>query len=212
MLQLHGNHYQHIQPIPPSLVCTCISCILAWNNLNTILDLSHWQTHLSNRQPLPIIPRGTHPNWNTALLARHANIVLTAMTSPLAHARIIQKHLATTTSTIQRFSLNPHSKPKSKANPNANSKPHPHPTSPIKPPPRLYGLTDAEATSQTDHFLSRRGPPSYQPLYMRDNYYSVEAFVPNRKWDGEAGRWGYYWGWPRPHEGDLGWLVGRFGG
>ncbi len=192
-LKIHRNPYQHIKHIDPTAVCSCMSCVLAWNNLNVILDLAHWQTNLSTRQPLPIIPRGQTPHWNVALLDEHASIIRRAMKSPLAHARILEKHLATTVSTIVRFS-----KWRKKGEKITIQK------------PRLYRLTDADAACETDQFLDRSGPPSYQPIYMRDNYYSVEAFVPNRKWDKEEQIWHYYSEWPKPHLNDLAWVVARF--
>jgi hypothetical protein len=198
-LKIHRNPYQHIHPIPSHEVCTCMSCVLGWNNLNIILDLSHWQTHLSTRQPLPIIPRGRTPEWNTNLLAKHAEIVRLAMTSPLAHARILQIHLSTTTNTIKRMSQWRKKSDKLLLHQGI-----------VVQKPRLYHLTDAEADEETDEYLERSGPPSYQPIYMRDNYYSVEAFVPNRKWDKEEGRWRYYGRWPQAHINDLSWVVGRF--
>ncbi|RFU26929.1 hypothetical protein B7463_g9400, partial [Scytalidium lignicola] len=192
-LRIHKNPYQHIKHIDPSAVCTCMSCVLAWNNLNIILDLAHWQTNFESREPLPIIPRGTNPEWNVKLLDQHAEIVTKAMHSPLTHARILQMHLDTTTRTIIRSSKWRRKSDKSTI---------------IRP--RLYHLSDAEATSGVDVYLERSGPPSYQPIYMRDNYYNVEAFVPNRKWDKEQKRWQYYSKWPKAHENDLAWLVARF--
>jgi hypothetical protein len=192
-LRIHKNPYQHIKQIDPQTTCTCMSCVLAWNNLNIILDLAHWQPNFEHREPLPIIPRGRNPEWNITLLERHAEVVRTAMRRSLAHARILQKHLDVTTRTIIRSG-----KWRKKGEKLAT------------PKPRLYRLTDAEAESGTDEYLERSGPPNYQPIYMRDNYYSVEAFVPNRKWDKEEQRWHYYSKWPRPHENDLAWLVTRF--
>ncbi|KIW71360.1 hypothetical protein PV04_03541 [Phialophora macrospora] len=192
-LRIHKNPYQHIKHIDPSYTCTCMSCVLAWNNLNIILDLAHWQQNLATRVPIPIIPRGTNPEWNVNLLQRHAAIVTKAMKSPLNYARILQLHLETTIRTIIR---------------SGNWRKKGEKTS--VPKPRTYHLTDAEAAAGTDNFLERSGPPSYQPIYMRDNYYSVEAFVPNRKWDKEEQKWVYYAKWPRPHENDLNWLVARF--
>ncbi|KAJ9612094.1 hypothetical protein H2200_003689 [Cladophialophora chaetospira] len=192
-LRIHKNPYQHIKHIDPSCTCTCMSCVLAWNNLNIILDLAHWQQNLETREPLPHIPRGKNPEWNADLLQKHAAIVVTAMKRPLAHARILQKHLNSTTRTIIRF--NKWRKKGEKLS---------------VPKPRTYHLTDSEAAAGSDTFLERSGPPSYQPIYMRDNYYSVEAFVPNRKWDKETQKWFYYAKWPRPHENDLNWLVARF--
>ncbi|EXJ62909.1 hypothetical protein A1O7_03352 [Cladophialophora yegresii CBS 114405] len=192
-LRIHKNPYQHIKHIDPSHTCTCMSCVLAWNNLNIILDLAHWQQNLATRVPLPIIPRGTNPEWNVNLLERHAGIVTKAMKSPLIYARILQIHLDTTTRTIIR---------------SGNWRKKGEKSGAVKP--RTYHLTDAEAAAGTDEFLERSGPPSYQPIYMRDNYYSVEAFVPNRKWGKEEQKWFYYAKWPRPHENDLNWLAARF--
>jgi hypothetical protein len=200
-LRIHRNPYQHIQAIDPTKTCTCMSCVLAWNNLNIILDLAHFQTHLATRTPIPMIPRGRTPQWNTTLLATHATIVSLAMTSPLAHARILQTHLRTTTSTILR-SARPIRPPQSLRH---------GPPQILLPKPRLYALTDLEAEANTDAFLARKGPETHQPLFHRDNYYSVEAWVPGRKWGREEGRWRYHFAdWPRTHEGDVGWLVGRW--
>ncbi|KAK5205917.1 hypothetical protein LTR41_008199 [Exophiala xenobiotica] len=192
-LKIHKNPYQHIRQIDPEMVCTCMSCLLAWNNLNIVLDLAHWQPNLEHREPLPVIPRGRNPDWNIQLLEQHAEIVMKAIYSPLAHARILQTHLNVTTRTIVR-----------------SAKWRKKGEKITTPKPRLYHLTDAEIEAGTDGYLERSGPPSYQPIYMRDNCYSVEAFVPNRKWDKEAQKWQYYSKWPRPHENDLAWLVARF--
>lgn len=201
-LRIHKNPYQHIKQIDPSVVCTCMSCVLAWNNLCIILDLARWQSNLDNREPLPIIPRGRNPEWNVELLERNAQNVMKAMHSPLAHARILQTHLDVTVRTILRSERYRRKGDK----PSLKDK-----TAPVRPPkPRLYHLTDEEAAAGTDEFLERSGPPSYQPIYMRDNYYNVEAFVPNRKWDRDEQRWQYYSKWPKPHENDLAWLVARF--
>ncbi|KEF55192.1 uncharacterized protein A1O9_08846 [Exophiala aquamarina CBS 119918] len=192
-LRIHKNPYQHIKPMNPSEVCTCMSCVLAWNNLCIILDLAHWQTNLEHREPIPIIARGTNPEWNVELLQRNADTVMKAMKSPLTYARILQIHLDTTTRTIIRSG-----KWRKKGEKISTLR------------PRLYHLTDREAASGTDVYLERSGPPSYQPIFTRDNYYSVEAFVPNRKWDKDEQLWKYYSKWPKPHENDLEWLSARY--
>ena len=192
-LRIHKTAYQHIKQIDALHACTCMSCVLAWNNICIVLDLAHWQHNLDNREPLPIIPRGRNPEWNIELLDQHAQIATKAMSSPLAYARILQIHLDVTSRTVIR-----------------SGKWRKKGEKLMTPKPRLYHLTDAEAAAGTDAYLERSGPPSYQPIYMRDNYYSVEAFVPNRKWDKEEQRWHYYSKWPRPHETDLAWLVARF--
>lgn len=192
-LRIHKNPYQHIKPIDPTTVCTCMSCVLAWNNLCIILDLAHWQTNLELREPIPNIPRGKTPEWNVDLLQRSADTVIRAMKSPLTYARILQTHLETTTRTIIR-----------------SGKWRKKGEKVTTPRPRLYHLADSEALSGTDAYLERSGPPSYQPIFMRDNYYSVEAFVPNRKWDKDEQVWKYYSKWPKPHENDLEWLSARY--
>ncbi|EXJ80296.1 hypothetical protein A1O1_08438 [Capronia coronata CBS 617.96] len=214
-LRIHKNPYQHIKQIDPTTVCTCMSCVLAWNNLCIILDLAHWQPNLDSREPLPIIPRGRNPEWNVELLEKNAQIVMKAMYSPLAYGRILQVHLNVTTRTILRSERYRRKGDKTNTHTSTSVDTKDRTTSaqqqqqkPQKP--RLYHLTDEEAAAGTDEFLERSGPPSYQPIYMRDNYYSVEAFVPSRKWDRDEQRWQYYSKWPRPHENDLAWLVARF--
>ena len=192
-LRIHKNPYQHIKSMDPSKVCTCMSCVLAWNNLCIILDLAHWQANLENREPIPMIARGTNPEWNTELLQRNSDVVMKAMNSPLTYAQILQIHLETTTRTIIR-----------------SGRWHKKGEKITTPRPRLYHLTDAEAASGTDVYLERSGPPSYQPIFTRDNYYNVEAFVPNRKWEKDEQTWKYYSKWPKPHENDLDWLRSRY--
>ena len=191
MLNLHKKPYQHIKPADPLSVCTCTTCLLAWNNLCLVLDFHHFERHhLAVREPVPMIPRGTAPEWNRALTAQHAAIVAKAMTSPLAHAAILQKHLCSTVATIIRHSR-AYVPPKRAANSIGHMlKGAPRPKS--LPPRRLYHLTDAEAEAQTDAFLARNGPSSYEFPYHRDNYYNLKAYVPNRKWSKEDERWKYF--------------------
>ena len=186
MLQIHKKPYQHVKGMDPFQICTCMSCVFAWNNLCLILDLSHWQKNLNEREPIPMIARGTAPEWNRELLERHAFVVENAMTSRLCYARILEKHLRTTIETISR---------------NIRGKKTMHPN-------RLYHLTPVEATKETDEFLERSGPPSYEFPWHRDNYYGLEAYVPNRKWSKEKEKWMYYA--EGLHERDLQWVVERF--
>ncbi|ETN41652.1 uncharacterized protein HMPREF1541_03588 [Cyphellophora europaea CBS 101466] len=192
LVRIHRFSYQQItQVADPALVCSCTACVLAWNNLNTILDLAHWQYNLAHREPLPIIPRGQKPDWNTKLLSNHAEIVTRAMYHPLTYLAILQIHLDTTTSTILRSSR----WRRKGENPNI-----------VKP--RLYGLTDTEAESGTDTYLARKGRENFNPIYMRDQYYTTEVWMPNRKWDREEERWRYY---AKPqHENDVKWIQERF--
>ncbi|KAF2717252.1 hypothetical protein K431DRAFT_323276 [Polychaeton citri CBS 116435] len=177
------NPYQHIERIDPRELCTCMTCVLSWNNLCTIIDLAHWQHDFDNREPIPMIPRGRYPDWNTQLLGRNATVTEKAMRSPLVYARVLEMHLNTTTRTIVR-----HSKWKKKG---------------AAPPRRLYDLTDDEIDAGTDEFLERTGPPSYEPVFHRDNYYNIGAFIPGRRWSKDDQRWFYPPAQPKPHQADV---------
>ncbi|KAK0947395.1 hypothetical protein LTS01_026032, partial [Friedmanniomyces endolithicus] len=83
MTDIHKKPYQHIRPMNTSQLCSCPTCLVAWNNLNIILDFGHFQTHLNRREPIPMIPRGTAPEWNKELIEKHAQIVEKAIESPL---------------------------------------------------------------------------------------------------------------------------------
>jgi hypothetical protein len=186
MLQIHKKPYQHVKGIDPLKICTCMSCVLAWNNLCMVLDLSHWQKNLGNRIPIEMIPRGTNPEWNQKLLDKHARIVEHAMNSRLTHAAILEKHLQSTVQTISRT---------------FRGKKTVHPK-------RLYHLAPVDAEQETDEFLERSGPPSYEFPWHRDNYYGLEAYVPNRKWSKEKEKWLYYA--EGLHERDLQWVKEKF--
>lgn len=186
MLEIHKKPYQHVKGIDRLQICTCINCVFAWNNLCLILDLSHWQKSLDDREPIPMIPRGTSPEWNKKLLDRNAAVVETAMVRRLCYASILEKHLRTTVATINRT---------------VRGKKTVHPN-------RLYHLNPAEAAKGTDEFLERSGPPSYEFPWHRDNYYGLEAYITNRKWSKEKGRWLYYA--EGLHERDLQWVKERF--
>lgn len=190
LLNIHRKSYhQHIEMVDPSRVCTCMTCVFAWNNLCLLVDLHHWQTNLAIREPIPIIPRGTAPQWNLDLLKRNADIVRSAMQSQLYYAAILEKHLATITGTILRFAKWKQKHTKAK--------------------PRTYHMTDWDLASDTDAFLNRNGPPSYDFPFHRDNYYSIEAYLPNRKF-GNDGKWHYYALPPTQHERDLEWVRSTF--
>lgn len=190
LLAIHKKPYQHIQPLDPLEICTCMTCVFAWNNLCTIADLAHWQPSLDAREPIPMISRGATPTWNVDLLSQNARFVRAAISHPLAYAHLLSKHLDTTTRTILRRSKYVK-------------------TRPLLPSHRAYHLSLAEAASGSDAFLARKGPPSYEFPFHRDNYYNLEAYVPNRKWSAEEGRWRYYAG--GQHERDLEWVRERFG-
>lgn len=186
MLQIHKKPYQHVKGVDPLKICTCVSCVFAWNNLCLILDLSHWQKNLNEREPIPMIARGSSPEWNKSLLDTNAAAVQKAMTSRLCYARTLEKHLRTTVETISRT---------------LKGKKTVHPR-------RVYYFTPPEAAKETDEFLEREGPHSYEFLWHRDNYYNLETYVPNRKWSKEKEKWVYYA--EGLHERDLQWVIERF--
>jgi hypothetical protein len=190
LLAIHKKPYQHVQPLDHLAICTCMTCVFAWNNLCTIVDLAHWQRALDNREPIPMIPRGQTPSWNQELITHNASLVHDAIVSPLTYAALLALHLDTTTRTILRRSKYIKARP-------------------VMPEHRPYQLSLAEAAQESDAYLARKGPPSYEFPFHRDNYYNLEAYVPNRKWSKEEGCWRYYAG--TQHERDLEWVRERFG-
>ncbi|KAJ4344707.1 uncharacterized protein N0V89_012451 [Didymosphaeria variabile] len=180
-LGIHRKPYQHLQPPDQHFVCTCLSCILAWNNLCVALDFAHWQTHLDTGEPLPMIPRGTTPEWNRELVRRNAQVVRTALQNPLWHARILEMHLDSTIQAIRRQSKN-----------KGNKRKH-------------VEMTDEDAARGTDAFLSKPGPLSLEFPYHRDNYHLLEAYLPNRYWKKSEERWIY--GTAVHHERDLAYVL-----
>lgn len=202
MIEVHKKPYQHIRPPNSQHLCTCTSCLLAWNNLNVVLDLGHFQKHLSHREPIPVLPRGTQPEWNVSLIARHALIVERAMTNRLTYAAILERHLNTIVETLLRQTRLPKQKPQpvhrhSKFAAPASSRPT-HADTP-------YGFEkESDAESGDDRFLERWGKESYEFPWQRDNYYSLIAYVPNRKWNTSEQKWMYYA--MDAHSRDLEWM------
>jgi len=93
-----------------------------------------------------------------------------AITELLLYTAILQAHLSTITTTLMRSA-----RWKRKDD--------------TKPRPRLYDISNVEASSGADRFLDREGPPSYNFAFYRDNYYALDAsYVLNRKWSKETGR------------------------
>ncbi|KAF1846042.1 uncharacterized protein K460DRAFT_286403 [Cucurbitaria berberidis CBS 394.84] len=166
-LSIHKRPYQHIQPPDAQELCTCLTCILTWNNLGLVLDFAHWQPHLDTGEPIPIIARGTVPEWNTELVARNARIARRAVENSLWYARILEAHLDSTRRSISRHGKN-----------KGNKRIH-------------VAMTEADAESGTDSFLAKHGPPSIEFPYQRDEYYMLEAYLPNRWWKKVEGRWVY---------------------
>ncbi|EME40243.1 hypothetical protein DOTSEDRAFT_74894 [Dothistroma septosporum NZE10] len=184
-LVIHSK-YQHIPKFEEHKICTCMTCVQAWNNLCVILDLHHFQNHLDRREGIPMIQRGRSPEWNTELLESNALAVDKAVDSPLAFARIMQFHLDTIVRTLNRPI---HVGKKT-----------------VEQKKKLYHLTAADTASGTDTFLERSGRPTYQIPFHRDNYYSLDAYVPNRKWSKEQERWQYW----QTHDVDLERIVRWF--
>ncbi|KAI4951187.1 hypothetical protein J4E91_003893 [Alternaria rosae] len=182
-LSIHNRPYQHIQSPDPHQLCTCLTCILTWNNLGLVLDFAHWQNHLDTGTPIPIIPRGQSPEWNQELVARNARIARKAVDNSLWHAAILERHLESTTRAIRRHSKN-----------RGNKRVH-------------VEMTEAEAAEETDAFLAKHGPPSLEFPYQRDEYYMLEAYLPNRWWRKQESYWFYTIN--GQHERDLE-LVQRF--
>ncbi|VUC22737.1 unnamed protein product [Clonostachys rosea] len=166
LLSIHRKPYSHVAHHDPALVCSCITCIMAWNNLCLVVDLSHWTTTaLSKRQPIPMIPRGENPPWNVELVENHAAVVRRALTSPLWYALILQRHLQTTIFGIQRYAT--------------------------KGEVPNFELDDEDVHRETDEFCARSGSPSYEFPITRDTYYGLETYLPNRLWDGREAYWKY---------------------
>ncbi|KAF1838660.1 hypothetical protein BDW02DRAFT_564767 [Decorospora gaudefroyi] len=165
--QLISMHYQHIQSPDPHQLCTCLTCILTWNNLGLVLDFAHWQQHLDSGIPIPTVPRGQTAEWNSELVARNSRIARKAVTNSLWHAAILALHLDSTVRAIRRHSKN-----------KGNMRIHVH-------------MTESDVAAETDAFLAKHGPPSLEFPYQRDEYYMSEAYLPNRWWRKAEGQWFY---------------------
>lgn len=160
-------YYQHVQPPDPAEICTCLTCLLRWSALCFVVDFAHWQGHLDRGDPIPTIPRGSQPEWNQRLTARNAAVVRRALRSPLWHARLLEAQLGSTARSNRRQAANKGNKR------------------------RRFRMSAEDAASGTDRFLERSGPPSFDFPFHRDNYYMLEAYMPNRSWVAEHERWFY---------------------
>jgi len=177
LMGMHHKPYQHIQPPDAHLLCTCLSCIMTWNNLCLTLDFAQWQNHLDHGTPLPMIPRGQTPAWNQNLVHRNACVVRAALTNPLWYAWTLEMHLQSTIRAIRRHAKN-----------KGNQRKH-------------VDMTEGEAALGTDTFLTKPGPLSLEFPFHRDEYYMLEAYLPNRYWKRDHQRWIY--GTSVHHERDL---------
>lgn len=182
---IHKAQYQHIQPFDSDLLCSCLTCTLAYNNLTLILDFAHWQDNLDAGEPIPMIPRGQSPAWNKELVAKNARMVFAALNSPLWHSRILETHLASTVRSIKRHTEN-----------KGNKRRH-------------VDMSTADALSGTDEFFANNGPASDGFPYQRDEYYMLEVYMPLRWWKSAEQRWIYLM--PGSHDSDITYLMqGKF--
>jgi len=167
ILNIHKRPYQHIKLPDQCLFCTCLTCMLAWNNLNLVVDFAYWQRSLDQGEPITMIPRGKSPEWNQNLISANADVVLKALGSMLWYVRILERHLNSTIGSIRRHGNNKGNKR------------------------RRFRMSAEDAEVETDLFLERSGPPSMDFPFHRDNYYMLEAYLPNRGWNAELGEWKY---------------------
>ncbi|KAM7189415.1 hypothetical protein V8F20_010145 [Naviculisporaceae sp. PSN 640] len=166
-LRAHKRTFHHIQQPNQDVICTCLTCVQRWNSLGVVVDFAYWQPHLEKGDPLPIVPRGHTPKWNESILQRNTVIILKALDSDLFYARILQLHLDSTVRSIRRHSQN-----------RGNRR-------------RRFRMTDDDIQGGTADFLERSGPPTVVLPHNRDDYYMLEAFMPNRSWITERNVWVY---------------------
>jgi hypothetical protein len=117
--------------------------------------------------PITTVERGKSPEWNHKLIEENAAVVTKALYQPLWYARLLEEHLQSTISSIRRHTNN-----------KGNKRPR-------------FPMSQDDARSEMDWFLERRGPPSMDFPFHRDNYYMLEAYLPNRGWNSEEQRWKY---------------------
>ncbi|OLN87838.1 hypothetical protein CCHL11_00090 [Colletotrichum chlorophyti] len=186
-IEFLGTHrrYQHIPKSDPFQLCTCLTCVLRWEALCVVVDYNYWQDDLESGKPIPVIIRGESPQWNQTLLKKTTDIVKRAIESPLAYAYLLEVHLRNTSTAIIRQKEN-----------KGNRRPH-------------FKMSKKDAESLTDSYLGGHGPATIDMPYHRDNYYMLEAYLPNRTWLTAENRWGYA---PADiHDRDLDWVSRRYG-
>jgi hypothetical protein len=167
IMNIHKRPFQHIHPPDQHIICTCLTCTLAWNNLNLLVDFAYWQRNLDLGEPIPVIPRGRYPEDNQKLISANAKIVEKSLRSSLWYARILECHLNSIIRSISR-------QRKNKGNKRSR-----------------FRMTEEDAAAQSDVFLERSGPPTLNFPFHRDHYYMLEAYLPNRGWNAVAGKWTY---------------------
>lgn len=159
--------YTHIMSPNPAEVCTCMTCILSWNALSLAYDFNQWQDDLDKGIAIPMPARGQRPRWNRQLLEYNGKVVSKATRSYLWYARILEAHLESTIRSITRQRKNKGNKR------------------------RRFSLSDEDIASGTDDFLAKKGPPTVDFPFSRDNYYMLESYFPNRSWNDAEKRWMY---------------------
>ncbi|KAI0206647.1 hypothetical protein F4808DRAFT_2143 [Astrocystis sublimbata] len=181
IMDIHKKPYQHIKPPQPTEVCTCLTCMMRWFAVGIIVDFAHWQRNLDEGVPIPMVARGSNPQWHQSIIEAQATIVHKALYSPLWHGRLLEAHLDSTTRSIRRHVAN-------KGNKRSR-----------------FRMTDDDVSSGTDAFLSRSGPPSLEFPHHRDNYYLLETFMPARSWSRDLSKWLYV---PvTQHDNDIDFIV-----
>jgi hypothetical protein len=146
-LSLHNKPYTHLLPPDPLRLCTCLTCILTWNNLGLVLDFARWQDNLDKGEPIPTLPRGQKTEWNEELVQRNKRIVVKALDSLLWYAQILEIHLDSTVRSIRRHAKN-----------KGNRRLH-------------IDMTEEDVATATDHFLNKPGALSLEFPFNRDEYY-----------------------------------------
>ena len=132
-----------------------------------------------------MIERGRNPVWNQKLVKANAEVVSRAMREPIWYACILEAHLGYTVRAIRRHSENKGNKR------------------------RRFRMTKEDERAGTDLFLERSGPPTVDFPFHRDNYYLLEAYLPNRGWNGDEARWMYMDA--RQHDADVARLAEWYG-
>ena len=155
---IHNKSYTHVHPPDARFLCTCLTCILVWNNLNLALDFAHWQDNLDSGEPIPLIPRGKTMDWNEELVARNARIAKKSVVDSLWYARLLETHLDSTIRSIRRHALN-----------KGNKRTH-------------VEMTEGEAAKGTDQFLDKAGPLGLEFPFHRDNYYLLYRYPAVLSW------------------------------
>lgn len=167
MLASHKVRFSHIKEPDLNTICSCITCRRRWDALCVVVDFAHWQSYLEDGEPLPMVLPGRNTKWNLKLVDANAAIVTKALYNPLWYACILEGHLRASSAAIIRHSQN-----------KGNKRLH-------------FKLSILDYRKETDMFLDRHGPQWLDFPYNRDQYYMLEAFMPNRAWNDVENHWMY---------------------